>query len=92
MVAVINVDAYPFLAYSDLTCHLDDTGISVSGCIMTPDSKETELGNSDQKASPSADKDTGVVLVPCSVWKCVPTANSSGVDISEVPGCQLLQK
>ena len=30
MVAVlISVDAYPFLAFSDLTCHLEDTGISV---------------------------------------------------------------
>ena len=29
VVAVINVDAYPFLAFSDLTCHLQDTGIGV---------------------------------------------------------------
>ena len=26
VVAVIIVDAYPFLAFSDLTCHLEDTG------------------------------------------------------------------
>ena len=26
MVAVINVDAYSFLALSDQTCHLEDTG------------------------------------------------------------------
>ena len=25
--AVINVDAYIFLAFSDLTCYLEDTGI-----------------------------------------------------------------
>ena len=30
VVAVISVDAYPFLAFSDLTCHLEDTGIGVS--------------------------------------------------------------
>ena len=30
MVAVITVDAYPFLAFPDLTCHLEDTGTSVS--------------------------------------------------------------
>ena len=30
MVAVISVDVYLFLAFSDLTCHLDDTGIGVS--------------------------------------------------------------
>ena len=29
VVAVISVDAYPFLAYPDLTCHLEDTGIGV---------------------------------------------------------------
>ena len=29
MVAVISVDAYPFLAFSDLTCHPEDTAISV---------------------------------------------------------------
>ena len=28
VVAVISVDAYSFLAFSDLTCHLEDTGIS----------------------------------------------------------------
>ena len=27
VVAVISVDAYPFLGFSDLTCHLEDTGI-----------------------------------------------------------------
>ena len=29
LVAVISVDNYPFLAFSDLTCHLKDTGIGV---------------------------------------------------------------
>ena len=29
VVAVISVDAYPFLAFSDLTCHLEYTGIGV---------------------------------------------------------------
>ena len=29
MVVVIIVDAYPFLAFSYLTCHLEDTGIGV---------------------------------------------------------------
>ena len=29
VVAVISVDAYPFLAFSDLTCHLEDTGVGV---------------------------------------------------------------
>ena len=30
VVAVISVDAYPFFVLSDLTCHLEDTGIGVS--------------------------------------------------------------
>ena len=59
----------------------------LSGCTVPPDSKETELGSSDQEVSPSAGKNTGVVLVPC---LRIPTTISSGVDISEVPGCHLL--
>ena len=51
------------------------------------DNKETQLGSSNQEASLSAGKNTGVVLVPCHAWKCVPTAISGGVDVSEVPGC-----
>ena len=37
VVAVINVDAYPFLAFSDLICHLEDTGMGVfmvALCLM----------------------------------------------------------
>ena len=30
VVAVIRVDAYPFLAFSDLKCHMEDMGIDVS--------------------------------------------------------------
>ena len=29
VVAVISVDAYPFLAFSDLTCHFEDMGIGI---------------------------------------------------------------
>ena len=60
---------------------------------MSPDSKETELGSSDQEASPSAGKNTEVVLVlvPCCAWKYVPTAIFGGVDILKVPGCHLLR-
>ena len=54
VVAVISVDAYLFLAFSDLTCHLEDMEIGVS-----PDSsKETGLRNCDQEASPSAVKNS----------------------------------
>ena len=62
------------------------------GCTVLPYSKETKLGSSDQEASPSADKNTVIVLVPCRGWKCTPTAISGGVDISEAPGCHLLRQ
>ena len=29
VVAMISIDTYPFLASSDLTCYLEDTGIAV---------------------------------------------------------------
>ena len=29
MVAVISVDVYPFLAFSDMTCHFEDTKVRV---------------------------------------------------------------
>ena len=57
---------------------------------MPPDNKENELESSNQKASLSAGKNTGVVLVPCRAWKCVPIALSGGLGISEVPECHLL--
>ena len=62
-----------------------------SGCTVLPNDKETELGISNQEASPLAGKKTRVVLVLCYAWKCIPTAVSSGLNISEVPGCRLLQ-
>ena len=46
-----------------------------SSCTVPPDGKETELGSSNQEASPSAGKNTGIVLVPCCTWKCVPTVS-----------------
>ena len=46
MVAVISVDAYLFLVFSDLTCHLEIQEYVFSGCTVPPDSKETELGSS----------------------------------------------
>ena len=63
-----------------------------SGCTLLSDSKEIKLGSSSQEASPSVDKNNGIVLVPFCAWKCVPTAISGGVDIFEVPGCHLLRQ
>ena len=53
MVAVISVDAYPFLGFSDLTYHLEDREYVFYACTVLPDSNETKLGSSDQEASPS---------------------------------------
>ena len=50
MSAMIRVDAYHFLAFSDLTCHLEDTG---GAFWLPPDSKKTELESNNQEASPS---------------------------------------
>ena len=63
-----------------------------SGCTVLPDSKETKLGHSNREASLSPGKNTIIVLLPCCACKCVPTAISGGVEISEVLGCHLQQK
>ena len=62
----------------------------IYGCTVLPISNETQVGSSEQEASPSAGNNTRVVLVPCCARKCVPTPISDGVDISEVPGCYML--
>ena len=62
----------------------------LSACTVPPDSKKTELGRSNQEASPLAGKNTRVVLEPCPACKHVLTAISSSVGISEVSGCDLL--
>ena len=64
----------------------------LSDSTMTLDSKETIPGSSNQKASLSAGKITKVVLVPCHAWKCVPTAISGSMNVSEVPGCHLVRQ
>ena len=40
-----------------------------SGCTLPPDSKDTELGSSNQETFPSACKDIEIVLVPSHAWK-----------------------
>ena len=94
MEVVFSVDAYSFLVSSDLVCRFVTLRIQeylLSGYTV-PDNEDTELRSSNQEASPSASKNTRVVLGPCRALKCVPTAISGGVDISEVPGCHLLRQ
>ena len=56
---MISVDAYFFLAFSDLTYHLEDARTGVSWLHCAPDSKETELGRSKQEASDQLVKTLG---------------------------------
>ena len=67
MVAVISVDAYPFLAFSNITCHLEDTRIGIFWLHCTTSYKETKLGSSKQEASPSEGNNTWELLVPCCI-------------------------
>ena len=59
-----------------------------SGFTVWPESKETELGSSNQEASPSVYKNTGVV--PCLRMKVHSYNYFQWLDISEVAGCHLL--
>ena len=57
-------DAYPFFWLSQawpVTLRIQKSVFS--GCTVLPDSKETKLESGNQEASPSAGKNTGVVLV-----------------------------
>ena len=85
---MISIDAYSFLAFSELTCHLEDAGIGVFWlhCL------EKELQSSDQEAFLSPGKHTRLVLEECHAWRCVSTVMSSDEDIPEVPGCHWLQQ
>ena len=53
MVAVINIDAYPFMVFSDLTSHVGDTGINcflIALCCLIERGLNMEVVT---KASPS---------------------------------------
>ena len=58
--------------------------------ILRRPNLEVEVQN--QEAFLSVGKNTEIVLVLCPTWKCVSTAISGGIDISEVLGCHLLQQ
>ena len=63
-----------------------------SGCVVPPENKETDLEVATKRFLHQQVKNTGIVLVPCRTWNCVPTAIPGGVDISKVPGCHLLRQ
>ena len=84
---VISVDTYSFLLSQACPVTLRIQEQVFYGCTVPPDIKETEFGSSNQEASPSVGKYTGVVLLPCCTWKCTPTAIFGGVDIPEISRC-----
>ena len=59
VVAVISVRAYPFWLSQTWPGTLTIREYVFFGCTVLPDSKETELESSNQKASPLAGKNTG---------------------------------
>ena len=59
---------------------------------MLRDNKDTKFGSSDQEASSSTGKNTGVVLVPYCALKCIPAAIFCAVDISMFTGFQSLRQ
>ena len=64
--------------------------VALYSLILRRPNLEVEVQN--QEVFLSAGKNTEIVLVPCLTWKCVSTATSGGIDISEVLGCHLLQQ
>ena len=64
--------------------------VALYSLILRRPNLEVEVQN--QEVFLSAGKNTEIVLVPCPTWKCVSTAISGGIDISEVLGCHLLQQ
>ena len=84
-----------FLTFSDLTCHLEDRNRCFLVALCHLIVRRLKLEVATKRLLHQQVKNTGVVLVLCSdvcAWKCVPTAISGGVDISEVPGCHLLRQ
>ena len=81
-VAVNGVDAYPFMAFSHLTCQLEDTGMCFLLALCQPISKETKLAINNQEASPSAATNNKVVLVPC-LWMSFVKADELSVRVTK---------
>ena len=63
-----------------------------SRCTVPPDSIAIKLDSNNQEASPSAGKNTGVVLVPFSRMQVRPYKFFGSVDLSEDPGSHLLRR
>ena len=76
VVAVISVDAYPFLAFPDLTCHREDTRIGVFWLQCRLIVRRPNLEVASKKLLHQQVKILGVVLVPCSRMEVRPYSNS----------------
>ena len=64
VVSVISVDSYPFLAFLDLTYHLEDIEQLFSGFTVPYDINDTKLGSNNQESSKSSNlDDSGISLL-----------------------------
>ena len=64
VVAVISVDSYPFLAFLDLTYHLEDIEQLFSDFTVPYDINDTKLGSNNQESSKSSNlDDSGISLL-----------------------------
>ena len=93
VVAVISIDAYLFLAFSDLTCHVEDTGIrfflvALCGLIV----RRLNLEVATKRLLHQQEKYWGSFSVMFAHGSVSLQLISGGVDISEVPACHLLQQ
>ena len=62
VVPMVNVDDYLFFVFSDLTCHLEETGKGVFWFHLPPNSKE--IGVATKKLFYQHVKNASVVLKP----------------------------
>ena len=94
MVAVISVVAYPFF-FGFLRPNLSASGywnrcFLVALCRLIV--RRLNLKVATNRLLHQQLKISGKFSCHVHAWKCVPTAISSGVDISEIPGCHLYDR
>ena len=90
VVVGISVNVYSFLAFTDLTCHLEDTGIGfflVALCCLIVRTPNLEVAT-----KWLLHQELKILRVSYSACKCVPLAISGSVNVSKIPRCHLLRQ
>ena len=75
LIGLAESDVCPYLAFPDLTCNIQDTGIGVFWLRCANSQQGDQTWNQRPRRF---FKNIGVVLVPCNQYKCVPTASFGG--------------